>query len=93
MLLTDERTGYLTAEEVAAAQSLHKRAPYAITGISTSMFSVARHYGGMTFQGCGYTYMPEHDECVRDDVLQLATKMRRKKPMPQPVAPETGVLF
>lgn len=74
-----ERTSYLTADEVQAAQALHKRAPFALCNVSMGFFSIARHYGGMTFQGCHYTYMPGHDECVRDDVLRLVTK-RRKKP-------------
>ena len=74
-----ERTSYLTAAEVRAAQVLHQRAPYALTNVSCSFFNVARHYGALTFQGCSYTYMPEHDECVRDDVLRLATRMRRLK--------------
>ena len=72
-----ERTSYLTAAEVRAAQVLHQRAPYALTNVSCSFFNVARHYGALTFQGCSYTYMPEHDECVRDDVLRLVTQMRR----------------
>jgi hypothetical protein len=72
-----ERTGFLSAAEVAAAQVLHKRAPYAITGISCGMFSIARHYGGMTYQGCGYTYIPEHDECIRNDVLKLVVSLRK----------------
>ena len=70
--------GWLAAYEVQAAQALHKRAPYSVTGIRSGMFSIARHYGGMTFQGCAYTYMgAAHDECVRDDVLWLVTKMRK----------------
>lgn len=74
-----DRTSYLTAAEVRAAQVLHQRAPYALTNVSCSFFNVARHYGALTFQGCSYTYMPGHDECVRDDVLRLATRMRRLK--------------
>ena len=74
-----DRTSYLTAAEVRAAQVLHQRAPYALTNVSCSFFNVARHYGALTFQGCSYTYMPGHDECVRDDVLRLVTKMRRLK--------------
>lgn len=73
-----ETTGFMSAEELAAVQHLHTRAPYAITGISRGMFSVARHYGGMKFQGASYTYVPEHDECVRDDVLRSVLKMRKK---------------
>lgn len=72
-----ERTSYLTADEVQAAQKLHKRAPYALCSVSQGFFSIARHFGGLTFQGCSYTYMPGDDECVRDDVLQLVKKLRK----------------
>ena len=74
-----DRTSYLTAAEVRAAQVLHQRAPYALTNVSCSFFNVARHYGALTFQGCSYTYMPGHDECVRDDVLRLAMAMSKLK--------------
>ena len=86
-----ERTSYLTAEEVQAAQTLHKRAPYALCNVSHGYFSIARHYGGLTLQGCYYTYMPGHDECVRDDVLRLVAKLRKRQaskktaPAPQPM--------
>jgi hypothetical protein len=73
-----ERTSYLTADEVQAAQTLHKRAPYALCNVSQGFFSIARHYGGCTFKRCHYTYMQGHDECVRDDVLRLVTKLRKK---------------
>ena len=73
-----ERTSYLTADEVQAAQKLHQRAPYALCNVSRGFFSIARHYGGLTYQGCHYTYIPGHDECVRDDVLRLVTKLRKK---------------
>lgn len=75
-----KRTSYLTAAEVRAAQVLHQRAPYALCNVSHGFFSIARHYGGLTYQDCSYTYMPGHDECVRDDVLRLVTKMRKLKP-------------
>lgn len=68
----------MTAEEVQAVQHLHKRAPYALCGVSNGIFSIARHYGGCAFQGCHYTYIPGHDECVRNDVLRLVKKLRRK---------------
>jgi hypothetical protein len=83
-----ECTSYLTESEVRAAQALHRRAPYALTNVSQGFFSIARHYGGMTFQGCRYTYMPDHDECVRDDVLQLVTRLRKlqaRKAAPQQI--------
>lgn len=72
-----ERTSYLTAAELRAAQVLHQRAPYVLCQVSQGFFSIARHYGGLTYNGCMYVYMPGHDECVRDDVLKLVTKMRR----------------
>lgn len=69
---------FLTDDELTAVQHLHRRAPYAITGISQGFFSIARHYGGMRYQECHYTYMPGTDECVRDDVMKAVLKMRRK---------------
>ena len=74
-----KRTSYLTAAEVRAAQVLHQRAPYALCNVSHGFFSIARHYGGLTYQDCSYTYMPEHDECVRDDVLMRVGKLLRLK--------------
>ncbi len=73
-----ERTGYLTEQEVAAIQTLHKKAPYAITGISHGIFSLARRSGGMTFEGCQYVYVEQFDECVRSDVHARVEKSRRK---------------
>ena len=87
-----EHTSYLTADEVMAAQKLHKRAPYALCNVSRGFFSIARHYGGCTFQGCHYTYMQGHDECVRDDVLLLVTKLR-KVPASKKTKPEPPHLF
>lgn len=85
-----ERTSYLTSEEVqAAVQTLHQRAPYALCNVSNGFFSIARHYGGLVFKDCRYTYIPGHDECVRNDVLKMVAKMRKKArtkeaPAPQP---------
>ena len=78
-MMLGERTSYLTADEVNAVQKLHQRAPYALCNVSHSIFSLALHYGGCTVDGCHYTYMPGHDECVRDDVLKLVTKRRAKQ--------------
>lgn len=72
---------YLTPAELLLAElhPLHQRTPYVIAGVSRSMFSIARHpeYGGCTYNGSSYTYMPEHDELIRDDVLKLVTKARK----------------
>ena len=75
-----EHTRYLTAdEELAAAASLHTREPFCLYNITDGPLSLALYHGGMKFNGCSYTYIPEHDECVRDDVLRLALKMRKKR--------------
>jgi hypothetical protein len=80
---------YLSESEVEAIQWHHIRAPYLISGISHGIFSIARHYGGMKYQGCSYTYIPESDECVRDDVLKFVTKLR--KPKKVKTAPEADM--
>ncbi len=74
-----ERTSYLTEADLASVQVLHKNAPYALMNVSQGQFSIARHFGGMTFNGCRYTYMDGHDECIRDDVLSLVQKLRKLK--------------
>lgn len=87
-----KRTSYLTADEVQAAQTLHKRAPLALCNVSMGFFSLARYFGGLTFQGCHYTYMQGHDECVRDDVLRLVSKLRKQPPSKAPAADEQPML-
>lgn len=70
---------HLTPDELAAVQHLHQRTPYIVTDVSRGMFSIARHAGGMTFNGCRYTYIAQTDECVRDDVMRAVVKLRRQK--------------
>lgn len=72
---------YLSDDELDAIQLLDSDTPYMIRGISQGMFSLARHYGGMTYQGRSYQYMPETDECVRADVVKFVAKMRKAKPV------------
>lgn len=43
-------------------------APEEIHGVSNSQFSVARHYGGCTFQGRRYVYDASADRLVRSDI-------------------------
>lgn len=71
---------YLSPDELDAIQSLPRDTPYLIDGISNGMFSLARHYGGITFNGSDYKYFPEHDECVRADVVKYVAKLRKKRP-------------
>ena len=56
---------------------LHRRTPYGITNVKDTQFSVARHFGGCKLNGESYTYLPDTDELIRDDVLRW--KMKREK--------------
>lgn len=56
---------------------LHTRTPYGIKGVSQTQFSIARHYGAIKFNGETYTYFPDADELVRDDVLKWKKKQKK----------------
>lgn len=86
----------MTASELDALQSsgLHRRAAYAITGVSSSLFSVARYYGGCTYHNCRYVYVQLDDELVREDVLRWLTKWRKRaSKLPKGAPPDQGVLL
>ena len=70
---------YLTESEIDALQltDLSRAAPFMIVRVKTTQFSVARHYGGATFNGWHYTYIPITDELVRDDVVKWVQRKRR----------------
>ena len=87
-----ERTSFLTEDELQAAQVLHKNSPYAISGVSGSMFSLARYTGGIRVSGFDYTYLPAHDECVRDDVLKMVKKMRKAMKQVVPSSTQLDIL-
>lgn len=87
----EQPTNFFTAGELTRLQSepsLRPRAkksylpvepiaPYAIRNVSTSIFSIARHYGGMRAYSTYYVYLPESDELIRDDVFKLVMKWRK----------------
>lgn len=58
---------------------LHKKTPYGIQGVSTSMLSVARYSGGCKYNGDSYVYIPHTDELVREDVLKWINKQKASK--------------
>lgn len=70
---------FLTEAEVESLKDLklHRKTPYLIRGVSQTQFSIARHYGGTNFNGDSFTYCPETDECIRDDVHAKIMKDRR----------------
>lgn len=49
---------------------LHRRTPFGITNVTATQFSIARYYGAVKFNGDSYTYLPDTDELIRDDVLR-----------------------
>ena len=54
---------------------------HAIGFVTQTQFSIARHYGGIRFQGVEYTYLPEGDQLVREDILKwLNEQMKPVKP-------------
>lgn len=60
---------------------LHRRTPFGISPVRRTQFSVARFYGGVTFQGESYTYFPKTDELIRNDVLKWKRKRAKKSGM------------
>lgn len=49
---------------------LHRRTPFGMRNVSQTQLSIARHYGGIKYQGDDYTYFPASDELVRNDALR-----------------------
>ena len=72
-------SSFLTLAEIEALQDcrLSRDTPFAIQGVSQGFFSIARHAGGIVYQGKHYTYMAPTDELVRDDVLKWVAKRRK----------------
>jgi len=66
------------AEELALQDAgLDRQSPFMIRGVSQTQFSIARHYGGVSFSGQNYAYLPATDELIRDDVAKWLAKHRR----------------
>lgn len=53
--------------------------PERITGVSVSMFSVARYYGGIVFNGEEYRYDYATDTLIRLDVWKRENKRVKNK--------------
>ena len=51
------------------AKRKHFTGPEEIHGVSQSQFSIARHYGGITFNGTPYIYDPVRDVLIRGDLF------------------------
>lgn len=74
------KTSFLTDSEIEALQTsnLSRKTPFAIQGVMNTQLSIARFYGGIRYNGDSYTYFPDGDELIRDDVLIFVTKLRKK---------------
>lgn len=65
--------------DIPADCPLSRETPYGVAGVSDTQFSVARHYGGCTYNGQHYVYLPLTDELIRHDVLQWLAKKEREQ--------------
>ena len=74
------KASFLTDSEIEALQTsnLSRKTPFALQGVMNTQLSIARFYGGIRYNGDGYTYFPDGDELIRDDVLIFVTKLRKK---------------
>lgn len=77
--MSSNAKSHLTESELAALQDsgLSRAAPFIIQGVKHTQLSVARHYGGCTFHGHGYTYFSTTDELIRVDVAKWLAKYRK----------------
>jgi hypothetical protein len=57
---------------------LDRKTPFGMTGVSKTQLSIARHFGGITYQGASYVYNPVTDELIRADVLKWKRQQERK---------------
>ena len=62
------------------AEKLKTDAPFAIDNVTMTQFSIARHYGGISFKGYQYNYLDTEDILIRQDVEKvLRDKSKRLK--------------
>ena len=66
--------------------------PEEIHGVSQSQFSIARHYGGITFNGASYVYDPTNDSLIRADILKARNKQAKIEQKPKRDSNHPGTL-
>jgi hypothetical protein len=71
-VITDEEREALTKSDLPTDN------PFLIGYASSGFFSIARHFGGIKYNGSHYMYFPDTDELVRDDVLRWLKKYRKE---------------
>ena len=68
----------LKKHQTAIEQKFGKDSRVAIAGVSHTIFSVSRHYGGATIDGKSFTYFADEDLLVRDDVIKFVRKLEKE---------------
>lgn len=57
---------------------LPRDTPFIIGNVMQTQFSISRYYGGCTFMGKHYSYVPTTDELIREDVVRWLTRERKR---------------
>lgn len=63
---------------IAIEEKFGKGTRVAFSFVSQTHLSIARYYGGCKIDGKTYTYFPEDDLLVRDDVLKFVKKLEKE---------------
>jgi len=82
----NETDSFVTQQEIDAMNAdakLKRGTPFLIRGVSQTQFSIARHFGGVTFNGEAYIYLLDTDELIRADVLKWLMSRRKKANKPK----------
>jgi hypothetical protein len=70
---------YTELKELIGNVKFKDDAPYAIGFVSQTQLSIARFWGGCKYNGYHYTYFPNEDTLIRDDVLKYAVEERKRR--------------
>ena len=57
---------------------LDRKTPFGMSNVSKTQLSIARYFGGITYNGASYVYNPITDELIRGDVLKWKRQQERK---------------
>lgn len=67
----------LLDHQKALEEKFGANAPIAYANVTQTQLSIARHYGGCQVNKAHYTYFPNDDLLVRDDVVKLVCKLKK----------------
>jgi hypothetical protein len=71
----------LQEHRAALIEKFGSRETVAHANVSMTQLSIARHYGGINFNGKHFIYNPADDSLIREDVAKWIVK-QRKEPKP-----------